>query len=59
MKGTCLCGAVQYAVLGSANYSGFDHCSRCRKATGSAFAAEIICHAAEFRWASGSSLVKI
>ncbi len=58
MKGSCLCGAVQYEILGSANYFGFDHCSRCRKAAGSAFAAEIFCSAAEFRWVSGSSLVK-
>ncbi len=59
MKGSCLCGAVQYAVLGSAIYFGFDHCSRCRKATGSAFAAEVICNTAEFGWISGSSLVRI
>ena len=58
MKGSCLCGAIQYEVLGLGNYFGFDHCSRCRKATGSAFAAEVICNAAEFRWVSGSSLVK-
>jgi hypothetical protein len=48
MKGSCLCGAIQYEVLGLGNYFGFDHCSRCRKATGSAFAAEVICNAAEF-----------
>jgi hypothetical protein len=57
MKGSCLCGTVQYEILGSAKYFGFDHCSRCRKATGSAFAAELICNAAEFRWICGSQLV--
>ena len=57
MKMSCLCGAVQFEILGSAKYFGFDHCSRCRKATGSAFAAELICNAANFRWIAGSLLV--
>jgi|SRR5271170_3788517 len=58
MKGSCLCGAVAYEIRGPGSYFGFDHCSRCRKASGSAFAAEIICNTAQFRWVSGSSLVR-
>ena len=58
MKGSCLCGAVRYEVVGSGDYFGFDHCSRCRKATGSAFAAELLCNPEEFHWVSGASLVR-
>ncbi|HEY0503404.1 MAG TPA: GFA family protein [Lysobacter sp.] len=37
--GHCLCGAVQYAVAAPFEYAGYCHCSRCRAASGSAFAA--------------------
>jgi hypothetical protein len=58
MRGSCLCGKVQYEVSGSAISFSFDHCSRCRKSAGSAFA-EVICKLAEFRWITGPSLVRI
>ena len=37
-KGSCLCGAVKYQVQGDLGAIVLCHCSRCRKANGSAFA---------------------
>jgi hypothetical protein len=58
MKGSCLCGGVQYEVLGRPIRFNLDHCSRCRKSTGSAFGAWLICERDGFRWTAGESLVK-
>lgn len=38
INGRCLCGAVQFHVASSFEYAGYCHCSRCRAASGSAFA---------------------
>jgi hypothetical protein len=38
-KGSCLCGAVQYVANGGLGGAVFCHCTRCRKASGSAFGA--------------------
>jgi hypothetical protein len=38
-KGSCLCGAVEYEIDGELGPIVYCHCSRCRKANGSAFAA--------------------
>ena len=59
MKGRCLCGGVSYEVSGRVFQFGFDHCARCRKASGSAFMAELFCKPGDFRWTSGESLVKV
>ena len=59
MKGSCLCGGVQYQVTGEFAAFAFDHCSRCRKASGSAFMAELICKPAHFRWLAGESLIAV
>lgn len=37
LTGGCLCGAVQYTVQDGFEYALNCHCSRCRRATGSAF----------------------
>jgi hypothetical protein len=37
LSGTCLCGAVEYAVADAFRYALICHCSRCRRTTGSAF----------------------
>jgi hypothetical protein len=37
LVGTCLCGAVQYAVADEFIYAANCHCSQCRRATGAAF----------------------
>ncbi len=57
MKGSCLCGAVEYEASGRPLSFGFDHCSRCRKSSGSAFAVWLLCERANFRWLAGEPLV--
>src|SRR6516165_9888185 len=52
MKGTCLCGAVRYEVIGTPTAFDLCHCSRCREASGSAFIAELVFEAAEIEWVS-------
>ncbi len=39
IKGSCLCGKVQYAYDGDITEIAMCHCSQCRKAQGGAFAA--------------------
>jgi hypothetical protein len=58
MRGSCLCGAVQFTLTGIAAAFDLCHCSPCRAASGSAFVAELEFKAAEFQWVSGESLVK-
>jgi hypothetical protein len=59
MKGSCLCGAVADQTSGDPTSFIFDHCSRCRKSSGSAFKAEIWVKTAAFQWVSGEALAKI
>lgn len=37
LRGACLCGAVQYEVEDAFEAAFYCHCSKCRRATGSAF----------------------
>jgi hypothetical protein len=37
LNGSCLCGAVRYTVDNDFRYALICHCSKCRRATGSAF----------------------
>jgi hypothetical protein len=56
--GSCLCGSVTFAVR--APFSGFRycHCSRCRKASGSAHAANLFVPRTQFEWLKGEDSVK-
>ena len=57
VHGACLCGAVAYEADGP--FVGFQycHCSRCRRFTGSAHAANLFCPPAQFRWTKGEANV--
>lgn len=37
LKGGCLCGAVEYEIKDDLIYSGYCHCSECRRWTGAPF----------------------
>jgi hypothetical protein len=56
--GSCLCGAISYHLSGPYRFFKYCHCSRCRKATGSAFAANILVPADQFSWQSGEDLLR-
>ncbi len=57
IQGSCLCGAVAYAVTGPVGRFVYCHCSRCRKATGSGHAANLYAPPAAFRWLRGEAQV--
>src|SRR2546427_1099567 len=58
-KGSCLCGGVAFEIDGRLTPMQYCHARRCRKATGSAFAAELAALAADFRWTRGEDLITI
>ncbi len=57
-NGACLCGQVQYQVIGPFEAFHICHCSQCRRSTGSAHASNIFTTKDKFRWLSGEKLVK-
>lgn len=55
--GSCLCGKVSYQFKNPIRVFQYCHCSRCRKFTGSAHAANIIIDPPDFEWLSGEEYV--
>lgn len=55
--GSCLCGNVKYEVNGNLGIFQYCHCSRCRKFTGSAYAANLLVKPEHFRWLQGETQV--
>jgi len=58
LKGSCLCGAVTYAVTGEAKRFYHCHCSRCRKATGTGHASNLFLQPGELVWLSGADQIR-
>jgi hypothetical protein len=56
--GSCLCGAVKYEVRGEFQTAVYCHCARCRKASGSAFAANAVIAAEDFVVVQGEDSLK-
>jgi hypothetical protein len=52
-KGSCLCGSVHYEFTGNMGIFQYCHCSRCRKVTGSAHAANLFVAPEQFHWVQG------
>src|SRR5437870_1673937 len=59
MKGSCLCGDVGFEFREPGTPIEFCHCSRCRKAYGSAFAATLYVMASDFKWIRGEDLIRV
>jgi hypothetical protein len=57
-SGSCLCGAVRYEIRGDIGPGFYCHCSRCRKAGGSAFASNAVVAAEDFVVAEGEAALK-
>lgn len=55
--GECLCGEVAYRIDGDVTGVWLCHCSKCRRASGSAFQAGGVCARASFRWTRGADRV--
>ena len=59
ITGSCLCGGVRFEIDGGLTPIQYCHATRCRKATGSAFASEVAANASHLRWTSGEDLVTV
>jgi len=57
VMGSCLCGSVKFEVRPPFSAFRYCHCSRCRKASGSAHAANIFVPQGQFAWSAGEDLV--
>lgn len=58
VTGRCLCGDVAYEVEGKVSPIWLCHCSKCRRASGSAFHAATICRPEDFRFTQGESGIR-
>lgn len=59
VTGSCLCGGARFEIDGPLTPIQCCHATRCRKATGAAFAPEIAARTADFRWITGQELVTV
>lgn len=58
MSGSCLCGSVKYELNGTAIRFYHCHCKRCRKATGTGHASNILIKPlSSLTWVKGESLL--
>lgn len=55
--GSCLCGAVKFEVRPPFPIFRYCHCSRCRKASGSAHASNMLVPQGQVSWKSGEELI--
>ncbi len=56
IQGSCLCGGIAFEATEQIEFRNC-HCSRCRKARGAAYAANIFVKPADFRWLRGEDLL--
>ena len=59
IRGSCLCGSVNYQIDGPLREATSCHCSMCRKAHGAAFGTYAGLDPDRFRWLSGEAYVSI
>ena len=58
MRATCLCGGIAIQITGKVGPVVYCHCSRCRKASGTAFGANADVRRKYWTWLSGEELVR-
>ncbi len=58
LKGSCLCGGIRYEIDGEVTRIGLCHCAMCRKASGTAFAANAPVPRDVFRLVTGAELLR-
>lgn len=56
-RGSCLCGSVQYEISGEPKKFYHCHCSRCRKATGTGHASNLMLQPGSIKWIQGEELL--
>ena len=57
IRGSCLCGGVEFEIDGRLTPIQCCHATRCRKSTGAAFAPEIATRTSSFHWVRGEELI--
>jgi len=55
IEGSCVCGDVRYRARGPFRVFQYCHCSRCRKASGSAFATNLFVDVGQLEWRGGEN----
>ena len=58
IRGSCLCGGVRFEITNTTGPFELCHCNRCRKASGSAFAAGLRVRGQDLRVTQGQELIK-
>ena len=58
IRGSCLCGGIDFDVDGPLKYMSYCHCSQCRKFTGSAMAVHTVALREAFRLIRGKELLR-
>jgi len=58
LKGSCLCGAVEFQCENDFDMFHLCHCSQCQKVSGSAHVSNLFTKANNIEWLKGESLVK-
>ena len=58
LSGSCLCGGVSYEITGEAGQFWHCHCSRCRKASGTGHATNILLKPDSVAWTTGEELLR-
>lgn len=58
LKGSCLCGALQFVVTGEPTHFFHCHCSRCRKSTGTGHASNLFISNGVLAWAGDIALIR-
>ena len=56
-SGSCLCGSVTYEITGTPRFFFHCHCRRCRKASGTGHASNIILKPEAMEWSQGEDLL--
>ncbi len=57
LKGSCLCGALRFEIVGPHSGIGICHCSLCRKCSGTGSMATVVVAFEHLRWIAGEELV--
>ncbi|MFV1984737.1 MAG: GFA family protein, partial [Thiohalomonadales bacterium] len=58
LTGSCLCGQISYEVTGESKKFYHCHCQRCRKASGTGHASNIMVKSESLVWLSGEDLLR-
>jgi hypothetical protein len=57
LSGSCLCGSVAYEISGESLHFFHCHCQRCRKATGTGHASNVLMRPTSVEWTAGEQLL--